>query len=225
MAHPMTHENGLVIPDCQFAIEAAAADFADSSNGKPETRNGKRYFRSRLFRNIKDLPVVLDEAGMSIRGENRRFNHLITAKRHRQDGLFTSIPAVLNRLRRRIFLFAYPGSGLADNFLNLFVRHRGFDCRKKPSVERGSRDIERPPSFSAKQGNIMLTDEIRSEVIGIAASYRVADIRVGLGYTAVALENGRCGLSFTLHEKGKLARFLKNDSYIKSAFASDKMFT
>jgi hypothetical protein len=27
------------------------------------------------------------------------------------------------------------------------------------------------------------------------------DIRIGLGYTAVLLENGSCGLAYTLHEK------------------------
>jgi uncharacterized protein len=47
----------------------------------------------------------------------------------------------------------------------------------------------------------MLADEIHAEVLTIAAEHRAADIRVGLGYTAVALEDGRCGLSFTLHEQ------------------------
>ena len=47
----------------------------------------------------------------------------------------------------------------------------------------------------------MITDEIYIDVLAIAADHRVADIRVGLGYTAVALEDGRCGLAFTLHEK------------------------
>jgi hypothetical protein len=47
----------------------------------------------------------------------------------------------------------------------------------------------------------MITDEIYSKVLAIAADHRAADVRVGLGYTAVALEDGRCGLAFTLHEK------------------------
>jgi uncharacterized protein len=47
----------------------------------------------------------------------------------------------------------------------------------------------------------MLADEIYAEVLTLAAEHRAADIRVGLGYTAVALEDGRCGLAFTLHEK------------------------
>jgi uncharacterized protein len=48
---------------------------------------------------------------------------------------------------------------------------------------------------------IMISDEIYSEILPFAADHRAADIRVGLGYTAVALEDGRCGLAFTLHEK------------------------
>jgi uncharacterized protein len=47
----------------------------------------------------------------------------------------------------------------------------------------------------------MLADEIYQQVLTIAAEHYAADIRVGLGYTAVALEDGRCGLAFTLHEK------------------------
>jgi hypothetical protein len=47
----------------------------------------------------------------------------------------------------------------------------------------------------------MLNDEIYREVLAIAADHRAMDIRVGLGYTAVALEDGRCGLAYTLHEK------------------------
>jgi len=47
----------------------------------------------------------------------------------------------------------------------------------------------------------MLADEIYTEVLAMAGEHRTADIRVGLGYTAVALEDGRCGLAFTLHEQ------------------------
>jgi uncharacterized protein (DUF4213/DUF364 family) len=46
----------------------------------------------------------------------------------------------------------------------------------------------------------MLTDEIYKQVLTIAAEHRAADVRIGLGYTAVALEDGRCGLAYTLHE-------------------------
>ncbi len=47
----------------------------------------------------------------------------------------------------------------------------------------------------------MLVDEICKQVLSITAGHSIQDIRVGLGYTAVVLENGRCGLAFTLHEK------------------------
>jgi uncharacterized protein (DUF4213/DUF364 family) len=47
----------------------------------------------------------------------------------------------------------------------------------------------------------MLADEIYKQVLTIAAEHYATDIRVGLGYTAVALEDGRCGLAYTLHEK------------------------
>jgi uncharacterized protein len=47
----------------------------------------------------------------------------------------------------------------------------------------------------------MLADEIYAEALTIAADHYAADIRVGLGYTAVVLDDGRCGLAFTLHEQ------------------------
>jgi uncharacterized protein len=47
----------------------------------------------------------------------------------------------------------------------------------------------------------MLADEICKQGLTIAAEHYATDIRVGLGYTAVALEDGRCGLAYTLHEK------------------------
>jgi uncharacterized protein len=47
----------------------------------------------------------------------------------------------------------------------------------------------------------MLVDEICGQVLPIAGDHFAADVRVGIGYTAVALEDGRCGLAFTLHEK------------------------
>jgi len=46
----------------------------------------------------------------------------------------------------------------------------------------------------------MLVDEIYTEALALASEHRVTDIRVGLGYTAAALDDGRCGLAFTLHE-------------------------
>lgn len=47
----------------------------------------------------------------------------------------------------------------------------------------------------------MLSDDILEKLRGPAAKHYAADIRIGLGYTAVRLEDGRCGLAFTLHEE------------------------
>jgi uncharacterized protein (DUF4213/DUF364 family) len=47
----------------------------------------------------------------------------------------------------------------------------------------------------------MLTDEIAAHGLQVAGQHVAADIRIGLGYTAVRLENGNCGLAYTLHEK------------------------
>ncbi len=47
----------------------------------------------------------------------------------------------------------------------------------------------------------MLADEIYEQALSIADEHYAADVRIGLGYTAVVLENGRCGLAYTLHEK------------------------
>jgi uncharacterized protein (DUF4213/DUF364 family) len=47
----------------------------------------------------------------------------------------------------------------------------------------------------------MLSDDILEQLCVPAARQCVADIRIGLGYTAVRLEDGRCGLAFTLHEE------------------------
>ncbi len=47
----------------------------------------------------------------------------------------------------------------------------------------------------------MLTDEICEKLLSTADEHIAADIRIGLGYTAVALEDGRCGLAFTLHDQ------------------------
>jgi uncharacterized protein (DUF4213/DUF364 family) len=47
----------------------------------------------------------------------------------------------------------------------------------------------------------MLADEIGRQALSIADEHYATDVRIGLGYTAVALEDGRCGLAYTLHEK------------------------
>ena len=46
----------------------------------------------------------------------------------------------------------------------------------------------------------MLVDEIYDYAAGPASGIKAADIRIGLGYTAVVVEDGRCGLAYTLHE-------------------------
>jgi uncharacterized protein len=47
----------------------------------------------------------------------------------------------------------------------------------------------------------MLADEIVELGLKAADQHTAVDIRIGLGYTAVLLEDGRCGLGYTLHEK------------------------
>jgi uncharacterized protein (DUF4213/DUF364 family) len=46
----------------------------------------------------------------------------------------------------------------------------------------------------------MLADEIVDQALIMPANAAVKDIRIGLGYTAVLLADGRCGLAYTLHE-------------------------
>ena len=47
----------------------------------------------------------------------------------------------------------------------------------------------------------MLVEQIYDESLQIAGDRLATDIRVGLGYTAVALDDGRCGVAFTIHER------------------------
>lgn len=47
----------------------------------------------------------------------------------------------------------------------------------------------------------MLANEIVEHGLTLAHQHTAADVRIGLGYTAVLLENGSCGLAYTLHEK------------------------
>ncbi len=47
----------------------------------------------------------------------------------------------------------------------------------------------------------MLADEICDQAFAVGADSAAADIRIGLGYTAVLLADGRCGLAYTLHEE------------------------
>jgi uncharacterized protein (DUF4213/DUF364 family) len=50
-------------------------------------------------------------------------------------------------------------------------------------------------------GMDMLVDELVDYGRKTVELQTVADIRIGLGYTAVQLENGGCGLAYTLHEQ------------------------
>jgi uncharacterized protein len=47
----------------------------------------------------------------------------------------------------------------------------------------------------------MLVDEIVEHGLKVANDHTATDIRIGLGYTAVRLEYGSCGLAYTLHER------------------------
>ena len=47
----------------------------------------------------------------------------------------------------------------------------------------------------------MLIDEVCNEVLPIAAGHHVADVRIGLGYTGVQLDDGRCGLAYTFRQQ------------------------
>jgi hypothetical protein len=46
----------------------------------------------------------------------------------------------------------------------------------------------------------MLLDEICDLLLPSAAGAAVADVRIGLGYTAVLLEEGKCGLAYTFRD-------------------------
>ncbi len=47
----------------------------------------------------------------------------------------------------------------------------------------------------------MLADEIVDQMLPLADGHTATDIRIGLGYTAVLLGDGKCGLAYTFHEK------------------------
>ncbi len=50
-------------------------------------------------------------------------------------------------------------------------------------------------------GFLMLANELVEYGLETADRQRTADVRIGLGYTAVQLDDGSCGLAFTLHEQ------------------------
>jgi uncharacterized protein len=47
----------------------------------------------------------------------------------------------------------------------------------------------------------MLLDQLCDSLLPAAAAYSVADVRLGLGYTAVQLDDGRCGLAYTFRDE------------------------
>jgi uncharacterized protein len=47
----------------------------------------------------------------------------------------------------------------------------------------------------------MLAEDIYQEALKFSAPHHATDIRIGLGYTAVVMEDGRCGLGYTLREQ------------------------
>ncbi len=47
----------------------------------------------------------------------------------------------------------------------------------------------------------MLVDELYEYALRQDGDLKVVDIRIGLGYTAVLIEDGRCGLAYTFHEE------------------------
>jgi uncharacterized protein len=47
----------------------------------------------------------------------------------------------------------------------------------------------------------MLVDELVECGLKTAGAHTTTDVRIGLGYTAVRLDNGSCGLAYTLHEE------------------------
>jgi uncharacterized protein (DUF4213/DUF364 family) len=47
----------------------------------------------------------------------------------------------------------------------------------------------------------MLVHEICDYALNLNSGLKVAEVRIGLGYSAVVLEDGRCGLAYTFHDK------------------------
>jgi uncharacterized protein len=46
----------------------------------------------------------------------------------------------------------------------------------------------------------MIADDLRTHLISVAPEQRLADVRIGLGYTAVMLEDGNVGVAYTFRE-------------------------
>ena len=50
-------------------------------------------------------------------------------------------------------------------------------------------------------GDMAIIDDELCSIRTPGSNLRTADVRIGLGYTAVLLQNGRCGLAYTMQEK------------------------
>lgn len=49
----------------------------------------------------------------------------------------------------------------------------------------------------------MLIDDLCDRLLPVAVSHHAVDVRIGLGYTGVQLENGRCGLAYTFRQEAR----------------------
>jgi uncharacterized protein (DUF4213/DUF364 family) len=68
----------------------------------------------------------------------------------------------------------------------------------------------------------MLLDELCDQLLPAAADHSVADVRVGLGYTGVQLDDGRCGLAYTFRQgTGAGCCILKNAGSLSGRSASE----
>jgi len=47
----------------------------------------------------------------------------------------------------------------------------------------------------------MIVDELIEYASGMVQGRKIADVRAGLGYTAVMLEDGACGLAYTFRNE------------------------
>ena len=68
----------------------------------------------------------------------------------------------------------------------------------------------------------MLIDKLCSELLPMAASHTVTDVRIGLGYTCVQLENGRSGLAYTFrHRSGEGCCVIKEAGSLSGSSAAE----
>lgn len=71
-------------------------------------------------------------------------------------------------------------------------------------------------------GNMMILDSLIDGIYKKAAVRKIEDVRIGLGYTAVLLDNGSCGLAYTFrNELGYCCCILKEAGQIKGLKCGD----